>query len=1206
MTKLKGTLGERQKQLNMIVKQAAVRYNSVKILKKMSGTTDINMFIKIDLASTHLRLDYLIEVLKGGDSLYITRVLKCLWIYKVEYSKQINAEFVKENIFPFMSVKMRRKMLTFMSIYMKDAKRSAEFVEYCMDIHLPKLAFKFAAHAPEENKIIFLTKNSDIIESIISFQHLQRFIGKSFELAAKLLRSIKIEPNKFKVLYNISHLYWVDNSKYLDLVENHVKYTPFSNLSRLNRKITKHLLSDENANKENKNKERVLARPRIYINFLHSKTVVNCVTPNEAKVIVTELHPETVEQYWNECFCTFYESFINKIPYAHRYQYLKSTFFSKYKCEIFENFEQFNSQQCFKLMTKDEKLELIENQITNHPELKRYSFYNILDFDTAFEKIIDLVRNCDSSEMRCDMMLFILPTVKSQFDIKRLLDYYRDSKEPEHVQQDFINRLLRDHKAYYFNKNCWIILNEIFIKLKVYDFRFYNNVLVENFRTITILYYIINENNLSEELKSYMSVNEYLNPLLALSRKTPLTDQQKIYEYLFDYYKEKISEFDTKQEVPQSLRKYVTEILDLMSFYGKTKGDIPDVVMNVVNNFKDFQTHEIMHVASDKITQNEIMKLLKVDPKMVIDKLPLIIKTQEISPTFRVNQLFKKLKIYFSNDTHDIAYQCFKFYENWLSKNSLSKTCTKAAIYAIFLLGNDAFKVHFMTTHAPIDDEKSKKDPKKLRIQDAIVSTVCQSRPPVPIKHVMMYVLRPLHIISSFLVNLPFPLCMEFLSEMMQMRPLVQERSIQFAFKCFNTDQLRKVILYIWNKKNPSVRLMVYKTLYDKIPTEKTFARCILFKHLIALTARLNENDKDIFEMVVSQPLPEQLVSEFIITAWKAVNSLPKNNVNLKRRSDVIDYMNKYYYLLEVLHIRPIIEDFVQDLLDMDKDYLNPEKTIYHPLFILYDKKLELIGKYLTCASNTGDYESKKEITETIINECITQYSYIDENGNGYVGREVLIKLIKFMQEGSYTHHYLYVASTNDIFKMIIEMLSKAVPMEEIYFTIWDIHMDIAVRNALIDINQNYNEKPNLTEKASELREILLNIGEYIGDVINILLKKNKFITNLTSIVVDKSYTHVMKIVQATKVEMNDVSVVIGLALLKFDTPEHYMTALILLPDTYTGLYPADYTEVIKKMFISKHKDVTALTFEKFINSNWNKKNTSDLLKSLSKDVQRS
>ncbi|CAB3226038.1 unnamed protein product [Arctia plantaginis] len=1181
MVVLRGNLGQRQKQLNTIVNEAASRYDRFEDIKDMRETSDIEKFMKIDLASKHKNIDYIMEVIKAGDTLHITRALKCLWIYDVMYSETLNAQFVQEKIFPFMSLKMRRKMLTFMSMHIKDSDRIVNFIKCCMDIQSPKLALKFVVNAANAIKLEFLRENSDIIEETQSKTFVQHFIGNSFTLAETLLTLIGSEANKIKVLYNIRHMYSLKDVGYLDMVERHVKFIPFTNLLRLGSTITKHLIKNH--------KLRIIENPRIYINLLHMKTVARYITADDAKMIVSELHPATVEKYWNECFCLFYSSIINKIPYAERYQLLKSMFNLQYKCQSFENNPEFYNKQCYKFMTEEEKLDWIRDQIKSHPEMydKPYSLYSILAFEGAFKEITNLVKRCDSSEIRCDMMIYVLPTVKKQLHIKRLLDYYQHSKEPEHAQEDFINRLLQEHRGYYFNKDCWTILNEIFKKLKVYEFCPGFDAFLQNFRVVAILYYIINENNLSEELKTFMSGNEYINELLQLSSKAHSADQQKVYQYLFNFYLGKISEFDTEERVSELLQKYVTEMLDLLSFYGKTKDDIPEVVMQVVQNDRsNLKTHKLIHVPFIEVTQKEIMKLLKVDPKLAVDKLPSIIKTHELSPTVRVSQLFKKLKVYFFND---ISQQYVEYYKNWLLKKSLSKSCTEAATYAIFLLSDDAFKVHFMTTNVPIDDEKSKIDPKKLRIQHAICATVLHSRPHVPLKHLLMYIkgqyIRScLHLITSYLVNLPLPRCIEFIDEILKARSLAQERGIRVAFACFSAENLRKIVLYIWKKNNiASLRLILYSALYNKIANERECAQGKLFDILIELTSDLDENDNDIFKVIVSGGLPEHLASEFLNAAWIAVNSLPVDRVNLYRRADVIEHMCRIFYSMRQDHVRPIIEDFIEDLFDTLQTKIS---EIDDAIFYLYNKKWELAGKYVTNVRNENDLNIKNECVRLITGECLAIFNTID--GNKYIGRDLFMRFIRFMQSESYTQPFVCYTYINVLFETIIEALNEAMPMEQIYFMVWEIHVDMAVRKAIINIEIHCSSLVNLSEKITTLRDALIYFGRNIGNVINHFVERNTFYRNLTTIVVNDAFPHIKRIVDLVPgVKLEDVLVATSLALIDFKTPEHYMFALLLIPENYLGCYIVDYNTVLNEIRLCTNMDVIALMFQKFVNSDF-------------------
>ncbi|KAF9795969.1 hypothetical protein SFRURICE_010066, partial [Spodoptera frugiperda] len=133
-------LGERHKDLNAKVKEAREKRVDFDELKRTPEQSDVDKLFKIALASKYINIDYIVEVLKCGDPLYISKALKCVWMYDDKYAHIINPDNLQNNIIPFMSTKMKKKMLTAVSMHVRNESRAAEFYNYCMNIGCPNIA----------------------------------------------------------------------------------------------------------------------------------------------------------------------------------------------------------------------------------------------------------------------------------------------------------------------------------------------------------------------------------------------------------------------------------------------------------------------------------------------------------------------------------------------------------------------------------------------------------------------------------------------------------------------------------------------------------------------------------------------------------------------------------------------------------------------------------------------------------------------------------------------------------------------------------------------------------------------------------------------------------------------------------------------------------------------------------------------------------
>ncbi|XP_075986041.1 uncharacterized protein LOC142983095 [Anticarsia gemmatalis] len=1169
------SLGERQKELNARVKEAALSNVDFEVAKKETERSDVDKLFKIDLASKHMNIEYIIEVLKSGDSLHISRALKCQWMYDDEFSNIINVDFLHNNVFPFMSLKMKKKLLTTVSTYVRNVDRASAFYKYCLDAKLHNIALKFIIFTSDEFKLEFIKGNSHLFAQLRYKNDFKHLIGSSFTLVDTYLSMSQIDCNNIKVLNEISYLYSVSDLKYLDMLEKHVERAHYRNPSRLGLRISKDILKNH--------KERVLKKPEIYINFLNKTSVVKYSTVENAKIYLLALLPNKVADFWDDKFCQTYTHILNIIPDKERFGLIKQMFNEKYPEQPFEMCINFYNQQCYKFMTVEEKENWALDQIASQKEIlgigRDYNWYKFVNFAKAFEEVKKLIMITPDNIKRAEMINILIDSAKNQRELETLFKYYYDrhNNEQRHTKENFIDCTARQHNVYEFDKECWAAFNSILQNLEVYSMLDYN--CKSEFKIMALIYHVVNKLDVHDALKLYISTNMYFYTLKRNTDQLTKEQQEMVYQYLFKFYMDQINEYDSvpyDDEVKYKLRKYIYFILDLLHQYDRTKKDIPEVVTKLMKlDWDEFKCHKLHHEEPKKTTQEDLIRYLKKDPKLAVKNLPVVKKNIEISYRFHIGQFLKKLRVYFPND---ISKEYLKFFKELLKESQLYPKVAQAAVYGIFQLADETYKDDFMKQHAPLQSKvnRSAIDEKLLRIQEAICATAFYSRPPVPLKNILLYVKGDyvrscLPMFNSYLANLPLPICMEFVEAILNTPLSIQKHGLRLAFACFNAENLKRLVLYIWKKtKNISLRLIIYKALYNKIVDEDQNAQTALFETLSTFTLELHQDDDDeLFNLMLSGQLPRHFISDHVTVVWKTVCKMPKNEKTLELKTNVISYMMNNIHSIRQDVIRPIVEEFVKNEFDT-LELMKNDDTMAR----LISQKWRLTARHVSYVQSDDDLEQKLALTSEILNQYFTKHNLAREDKTVTRKPTLCYDFIQNLVEEFSYHGHNYFKYHYLILENILSILQNSLPIEEIYLVTWEIRIDVETRKAVIDGKTKLSSATDNESKEAIVRDILINYGKAIGCVIKEFVENKLYFKSFLNFIIS-ILTRRINIIQQELLDRNykgitcdDIMVITCLALMDFKMTEIYLFVLSIMPFGYNvaSKYGEDFASILKEI----------------------------------------
>ncbi|KAJ8708681.1 hypothetical protein PYW08_010063 [Mythimna loreyi] len=488
-------LGERQRELNTKVKEAIAQSVEFDQIKGASEESDVDKFFKIDIASKYLNIDYIIEVLKSGDSLYISRALKCSWIYGDDFAHIINGENLHNNVIPFMSSKMKKKLLSAIAVHVRDETRAGEFYKYCMENKLTTIASKFLNYTSETFKLNAL-KDDAVYHMVVQYdsEYLNYFFGSSFTLAEAYIKAYN-EANRLVVFRKLSYLFTVSDVKYLGLLEKYVVLSAYEH-TNLGLRISKSIMKLHMG--------RVLKKPSLYMRILHQGAVKKYLTAEDAIICAAAVLPDSVELFWNQNYTRKYKYILDKVTVP-LFQFVKQIFTAKYPEQDFETTPVFYHKQLYKLMTDEEKEIWALNQIDSENEIlgigKDYLWYKFVSFEKAFVEIKKLIMITTDNSKRTDMILVLIDSAKTQRELQKLLTHYyeRHINEQKFSKENFLDRVLHNFNVYEFDEDCWTAFNKIFHNLEVYNINDYHSK--TEFRIIALIYCIINKKEVPEAIK---------------------------------------------------------------------------------------------------------------------------------------------------------------------------------------------------------------------------------------------------------------------------------------------------------------------------------------------------------------------------------------------------------------------------------------------------------------------------------------------------------------------------------------------------------------------------------------------------------------------------------------------------------------------------------------------------------------------------------
>ncbi|CAH0714931.1 unnamed protein product, partial [Brenthis ino] len=1013
-------LPNRQQELNIKVKEAVtqnVDFNDLKLLEEKS---DVDRLFKIDVASEYKNAAYILEMFTSGDSLYISRALKSSWLYSEEYVYIINPDYLHKNIFPSMSVKMTKKLLTTISKNIRSEERALSFYKYCCENKFQNIANKFLLFTSEKHKLEYLEKKTCLDYSI----DIPHFVGDSFCLAEKC-------SNRRILLSELCYLYSVCSERYLDLFESSCDH---SYGLKFGRRISKSILT--------KQKHRVTNNPALYIEYLDINMILKYSTVEDAKLYLKTLLPDKAVDFWPN-FSKYSGnskkmiSIMKLLPENDKYNFLKQIFITKYLAEPFESSHEFYNNNMFELMTCEEREVWALTYIKENTEFlgsdQEFIWCKYVSFELAFKEIKKYILLATDHFKRTQMLSILVGAARTEEDLEKVINYYYD----RHINErgldkvDFVEKICENHNVFKFKESCWTAFNKILHSMKVYTKDFF----YDQFRTLSIVYHILNNKEIPDTLQVEIITETRLHYFNGHLRKLTKDEINLVYKYYLNLLTSKAEAFAGQEYDKNNVRTILSSVLLILNHFKKTKDDCPEIIMKYIKLDWDYFKHSEFLVKKENITESYLIRLLKQDAKLLLSKLTEAKKGLSIYSSLRLNSLMKKIKIYFSND---IARDCLNTFEKWLSDvENITYVIYRVTICSIFQIADEDYKINFMSKYTPTDAKiaHDRIDQHVLRIQESICRFAHYSRPPIPLQELLKfikgdYVHFCLPMFGFYVMNLPPPMVLQFIAAILNTPVSVQKHGLRLAFQCFNPDELKKLVLDCWGRtKNVSLRKVLYKGLYDRV-TAGDDAIEDFYELLKLITLQLSDDDDDeIFGLLCSvSSLPEHLKGDYLQTAWKAVQKLSDKNIkNFDRKREVIKKIQSNIDIMDKEFCRSqILDDFIKSMLVERKIHVEYKN---YKIVELIQEMWTLAVKYILHFDNQEQLSRSLELASFIIKKCVEMWDCVSQNI--YTTRKFLIEFLDTLLNESYCDRNKGQAIP--VLQNIMKELRELIPIREIY-----------------------------------------------------------------------------------------------------------------------------------------------------------------------------
>ncbi|XP_037300437.1 uncharacterized protein LOC115449360 isoform X2 [Manduca sexta] len=429
---------------------------------------------------------------------------------------------------------------------------------------------------------------------------------------------------------------------------------------------------------------------------------------------------------------------------------------------------------------------------------------------------------------------------------------------------------------------------------------------------------------------------------------------------------------------------------------------------------------------------------------------------------------------------------------------------------------------------------------------------------------------------QSYAANLQPAVLKEFVKFLLNSPTSIQKHGIRLAFKCFSIHDLKITLLGIWKKtKNVSLRLVMYKQIYQKIVND---LQNELYETLKAFTLDVREDDDDeLFTEMTKIQLPSHLLGDHILCTWQVLNTLPDKKIMITRKTAVLRNMVDHLELIQEDVVESIVCKHITTMLK--EGQMKVEEEIHMKEF--FNAKWNLTATYLMYLPSQEVLKSKLEIVETLVKESIKLWK--SEKVNKYVFRGFLVRFVEILGNKICYNELNYCLHGVVLLKQVLKDILEAVPLVEIYDTIWYLRLSIIVANTIVDARRTLAEQDDSSNFVA-FEQYIDNFAEEFARLFNEFAGENKCYTLAFRTIANILETFSRNLISHGPFEVNAKEEYIFTAicsrLVEIEEYETYKFALELLP---TGVKDScTHNKIIDKIKSFDNNNIRYHCYKKF------------------------
>ncbi|XP_030021906.1 uncharacterized protein LOC115441313 isoform X1 [Manduca sexta] len=1070
-------LGRKHQHYNRLLKEALTK-KDIELTPNFKECGDIENLLKIDVACINKNVNFILEVLKCEDMLYVSRVVKrSTWlITEPEHAHIINMDYLKTHLFPYMTTRAINKLMLSIRLHIKDEKKAEEFYYYEEKKNGDK-ALKWLPYCSLPFIEQVVAKRKDPIEGVL----LKRLCEKSISV-------LEISINNCHYYYNYENtlkatLFLIHNNaeRYLDAVEKLESYQ----IPAFGRKYTEVLMK--------------VCPQRILNNFEKLSPRIDyatCAKYMKKEDIKPFLLQQAGNQKMNKFLKYYVKYFLQHLPKEDRCEFTRQLMFINHEKSLLPG-----------KIERDHMPESETNRAWTNPK-NVYDWYQCVPFDVTFHDLKKLLQTESSPGERNSMLTILLYCAGNDIkNIHTLLQYYNEKHINELFQYkiNFIKNVLKYVDVINDNET-WSILNRLFHSMDVY---------IESSNNVQVCVEIILIYNALHDIPNPKVVeNKFLFSTLKVyeNRLIPV-EKEKVFKYLYNHLLEKTNKITiTSESCFNELVTLIRKYLELLNDWEKKLNDYPLIINKIkeliaIKREKSWNSDLSLLYHVNKTwrkylfeesvllspTESVCINALKHDPRLLscyedrIDKL----HSSVSSSTF-----LNKIRVYWPIS---LTTEWKKFYLRQLDNPSKQKIAIKSLMR---ILPQDELKA-LIIKYAPEDTKINwgAIDEVHINLKKYVAMNMYVSRPLLSAEMVLLYAKGDylqycIPSLNSILSNLSNHQSASIIQKLLTAHVTLRKYGIRLAFSKLESKNLIPLFSEAWKATNKSsIRVFLLQKIYDALCNETNIDMSEeLWELLSYFIDNLSSKDyKKIYDLLKEvSKVPYTVRGKFFMKSYAFFKSMPAD--------DLIGYKMKH------------LIDFVPDVVNqLDTEMI--VNVMWKDAQETFDKKIcEILDVFTTNALFCEDEETQirnyRKILAPLMDRHLPKWD-IKHDNQKYVPYNMVNLLHSFMSKLKNVFLDPNLVIPVKMFKDILSKIENSLIAEEnyVFITTWKLltsftelvnthrpsigYVEMEQTDEVLDTRVGYKRYKYLDEKWDELfAKIIPTFAKVCSDNLQIDIEK--------------------------------------------------------------------------------------------------------------------